>query len=76
MNERMRQLEKQADQYERKLGKGIGISRDERFAELIIKECLEVIEKQFGGGNGDGVEWDRAVEFTYNDVKQHFGVEE
>ena len=48
----------------------------EKFAELIVRECLEVIEKQFGGGNGDGVEWDRAVEFTYNDVKQHFGVGE
>lgn len=47
----------------------------EKFAELIIEECLEVVEKQFGGGNGDGVEWDRAIDFTYNDMKQHFGVE-
>ena len=56
MNERIKELEKQADQYERKLGKGIGISRDEKFAELIIKECLEVIEKQFGGGNSNSIE--------------------
>ena len=48
----------------------------EKFAELIVLECLEVIEAEFGGGNGDGVEWDRAVDFTYNDVVKHFGLEE
>lgn len=48
---------------------------DEKFAELIVRECLEVIEKQFGGGKDDGIEWDCAVEYTYNDVKKNFGVE-
>ena len=47
----------------------------DKFAELIINECLEVVEKQLGGGNGDGVEWDRAIDFTYEDMKKHFGVE-
>ena len=47
-----------------------------KFAELIVQECLEVVEKQIGGGNGDGVEWDRAVDFTYNDIKSYFGVEQ
>jgi len=47
----------------------------EKFAELIVSECLEVVEKQLGGGNGDGVEWDRAIDFTYEDMKKHFGVE-
>ena len=47
----------------------------ETFAELIVSECLEVVEKQLGGGNGDGVEWDRAIDFTYEDMKKHFGVE-
>ena len=46
-----------------------------KFAELIVGECLEVVEKQLGGGNGDGVEWDRAIDFTYEDMKTHFGVE-
>jgi hypothetical protein len=48
----------------------------EKFAQLIVRECMEVVEKQLGGGNGDGVEWDRAINFTYDDMKQHFGVEE
>jgi hypothetical protein len=47
----------------------------EKFAELLINECLEVIEKQYGGGNDDGSEWDRAIDFTYNDVKKYFGIE-
>jgi hypothetical protein len=55
---------------------GYGSAWEDKFAELIVRECLEVVERQFGGGNGDGVEWDRAVDFTYNDMKQHFGVEE
>ena len=47
-----------------------------KFAQLIVRECMEVVEKQLGGGNGDGVEWDRAIDFTYEDMKKHFGVEE
>ena len=43
---------------------------------LVLLECLEVVERQLGGGNGDGVEWDRAIDFTYEDMKRHFGVEE
>jgi hypothetical protein len=77
MNQRIKELAEQAgfmdswfsesgDDCERELKK---------FAELIIQECLEVVEKQIGGGNGDGVEWDRAVDFTYNDIKSYFGVE-
>jgi len=46
-----------------------------KFAELIVRECLDIVEKQLGGGNGDGVEWDRAIDFTYEDMKKHFGVE-
>jgi hypothetical protein len=77
MNQRIKELAEQAgfmdswfsesgDDCERELKK---------FAELIIQECLEVAEKQIGGGNGDGVEWDRAVDFTYDDIKSYFGVE-
>jgi len=40
MNERIKQLAQQADQYERKLGKGIGMTRDEKFAELIVQDCV------------------------------------
>ena len=75
MNERIRELAEQA---------GMNIVDDkfstygkfaEKFAELIVRECMEIVEKQLGGGNGDGVEWDRAIDFTYEDMKKHFGVE-
>jgi hypothetical protein len=54
----------------------------EKFAELIVKECIKEIEFQYGGGNlmEDGVthnpEWDNAVECVSAMIKQHFGVEE
>jgi hypothetical protein len=88
MNERIKELaiESQlAELYDRYMHYCIKNSDDDildfdevvnNFAELIIQECLEVVEKQTGGGNGDGVEWDRAVDFTYNDIKSYFGVEE
>lgn len=80
MNERIRQLAKQAGaEFYADTILVNGKDADDlmkRFAELIVLECLEVIEAEFGGGNGDGVEWDRAVEFTYDDVVKHFGVEQ
>ena len=83
MNERIKELKRQALMFAQE--KCNGQSRDangvlrsdimtEKFAELIVRECLEVVEKQLGGGNGDGVEWDRAIDFTYEDMKKHFGV--
>jgi hypothetical protein len=41
----------------------------EKFAQLIVKECLEVINQPNGVGDDDVVKISR-------DVKQHFGVEE
>ena len=81
MNERIKELAEQAREkkfdYRAREGEShyIYVLNEEKFAELIINECLEVVEKQLGGGNGDGVEWDRAIDFTYEDMKKHFGVE-
>ena len=81
MNERIKELRRQATLIETytandgTVAEGKSVDLD-KFAELIVLECLEVIEAEFGGGNGDGVEWDRAVDFTYNDVVKHFGLEE
>jgi hypothetical protein len=44
MNERIRELAEQADDYERKLGKGIGPTRDEKFAELIVQESVQFLK--------------------------------
>ena len=52
MNERIKELAQQADQYERKLGKGIGMTRDEKFAELIIRECADCVDFYTSDGNG------------------------
>jgi hypothetical protein len=76
MNERIKELAKQAGVEMCRCGCDMPTRQIAKFAELIVQECLEVVEKQIGGGNGDGVEWDRAVDFTYNDIKSYFGVEE
>jgi len=67
MNERINELAQQADQYERKLGKGIGMTRDEKFAELIVKECLTIIQYE-ANGYAEPV-W--AYEIV-NDIKERF----
>ena len=67
MNERIKELAQQADQYERKLGKGIGMTRDEKFAELIVKECLTIIQYE-ANGYAEPV-W--AYEIV-NDIKERF----
>lgn len=72
MNERIKELALQADQYERKLGKGIGTSRDEKFAELIIKECLLYTSPS----PHEGTEMGRTLAWVDKNIKQHFGVEE
>jgi hypothetical protein len=41
----------------------------EKFAELIVKECLQVINQPNGVGDDDVIR-------ISDDVKQHFGVEE
>jgi hypothetical protein len=69
MNERIRELAKQADDYERKLGKGIGPTRDEKFAELIVRECAEVASNVVA--EHEGVDFG-LVEKCY----KHFGVAE
>lgn len=76
MNERIQELARQAGihpvNFEPDADLAVPLTA---FAELIVQECMEVVEKQLGGGNGDGVEWDRAIDFTYEDMKKHFGVE-
>jgi hypothetical protein len=52
------------------------------FAELIVKDCIEEIEFQYGGGNlmEDGEthnpEWDNAIECVSAMVRKHFRIEE
>lgn len=44
---------------------------NERFAELIVRECIEQC-----ADNGSNDEWDKGVRWASNQIKEHFGVEE
>jgi hypothetical protein len=44
------------------------------FAELIVAECLGIVDDAERGGSNDI--WDNAVKFIRRDLQEHFGVEE
>jgi len=46
----------------------------EKFAELIVRECLGIVDNAERGGSNDI--WDNAVKFIRRDLQEHFGVEE
>jgi len=80
MNERIRQLEDQASLYASRQT----TDPDEwefifrkKFAELIVKECVEIADKSNQGSKSSN----EGTEFYYNadigdKIKEHFGVEE
>jgi hypothetical protein len=74
MNERIRELAKQADDYERKLGKGIGPTKDEKFAELIVKECIDVVAMRIYLGPEEICR--QECKALASEIKEHFGVKE
>jgi hypothetical protein len=65
MNEKIRELFHQAYGYPIDI---VG-EQAEKFAELIVKECIEVVEKQ-------KAKMSYGPTFVIEDIKQHFGVEE
>jgi hypothetical protein len=44
------------------------------FAELIVQECISIVDNAERGGSNDI--WDNAVKFIKRDLQEHFGVEE
>jgi hypothetical protein len=72
MNERIRQLAKEAEFSE----KDLHIQGDnfQKFAELIVRECISIVDDAERGGSNDV--WDNAVKFIRRDLQEHFGVEE
>jgi len=46
----------------------------EKFAELIVAECLGIVDDAERGGSNDI--WDNAVKFIRQDLQEHFGVAE
>jgi hypothetical protein len=80
MNERIRQLEQQAmsivlngndpDSDVDKMY--IPLEFTKKFAQLIVRECIE--QASIGNGHGNN-QWDRALTFASKNIKEHFGVE-
>ncbi len=73
MNERIRELHNRAcrldmEQYPNAIPDGERIQQ--KFAELIVKECAGVCEDY------RGTEWGKAAECIGDSIKEHFGVEE
>jgi hypothetical protein len=70
MNARIKELAKEARLL---TGWPVGEVEYQKFAELIVKECVE--RASIGNGHGNN-QWDRALTFAAKNIKQHFGVEE
>ena len=76
MNERIGKLVEQATTYiEPTYSSGEGwIFDKEKFAELIVRECVSIVDDAERGGSNEI--WDNAVKFIRRDLQEHFGVEE
>jgi hypothetical protein len=71
MNERIKELFKQAD-----FPKFDIENEAEKFAELIVKECLMLVYERYQKAptDDDGY-FKSALDMVYDDIEQHFGVE-
>jgi hypothetical protein len=83
MNERIRELREQAGMHDFVL-EAMGIGEEfEKFAELIVRECLDIVEAQKeslcenqAAWSHDDYGYERAVNDSVEMVKKHFGVEQ
>jgi len=74
MNERIKLLAEQAGFDDRGSNHTAYMNFDhEKFAELIVAECLGIVDDAERGGSNDI--WDNAVKFIRRDLREHFGVE-
>jgi len=72
MNKRIQELAEQALK-ECDAAKERGIDQySKRFAELIVRECLSIVEPTEDSGD----EWCVTLKETAQEIKEHFGVEE
>ena len=72
MNERIKEIALQAggSHYPTVGGKTL-----EKFAELLLKECVELISATRDLAIEDGWNVDEAMSTAINDIEEHFGVE-
>jgi len=83
MNQRIQELKKQAWEYAMAVHDGLIVPPldkevwpidkvlDEKFAELIVKECLTFVEP----GEDSGDEWCVTLKGAAQEIREHFGVE-
>jgi preprotein translocase subunit SecB len=74
MNERIRELAEQATCFKEDLTEGlydIEIFDKEKFAELIVQECIDIIAPYTVRMSRPGEEYLHPIQ----EIKQHFGVE-
>ena len=48
----------------------------EKFAELIVRECVSIVAKRKDQAIDDGYNVDEAMSMAEMDLEEHFGVEE
>ena len=77
MNERIKQLAEQATTYiEPTANSGEGwIFDKEKFAELIVRECVGIVAKRKDQAIDDSCNVDEAMSVAEMDLLEHFGVE-
>jgi hypothetical protein len=75
MNERIKELSKQAGCYYD--GMGYGEGNIEKFAELIVMECIGCCEQVISDPVPESVDtWLNGGSQCIDEIKQHFGVQE
>jgi hypothetical protein len=79
MNERIRELAEQAEMSANK-GDHVDVKlMMEKFAELIVRECIETVAENMYSGITPS-DFSDGADFAYaqaiSDIKEHFGVEE
>jgi hypothetical protein len=63
--------EQSATYYNGGLGTEIEVFDKEKFAQLIVQECLKIVEPDMTSGD----EWCVTLNETAQSIRQHFGVE-
>jgi hypothetical protein len=86
MNEKIKELAKQAHIYFSRVGildgdpngsaRMVGYSKMEKFAELIVQECAEVCYDHSNAAGGIDTDFGYGYKDCGDDIKRNFGVEE
>jgi hypothetical protein len=72
MNKRIKELEPQCWEHNE-----FGLNFNyEKFAELIVRECVSIVAKRKDQAIDDGYNVDEAMSMAEMDLEEHFGVEE